>query len=156
MLEEIFKLYVLSNNYNKVKKHYKINASVTNAKFGDVVEILSNDTILIAVYIDDSQALLMSEYWELARHKDLIVSFKHALSNKWIIQLDKRLYNVKSYSIAGNLSENDIEILKLTLLDHKPLPLDKTGPKIPPNPEDIRMKFSEEEMKKVILYNDFL
>ncbi len=152
MLEKLFKIYTHSN---KLKIKNKPNLSKVSANFGDCLEIVSEDEILIAVYIGDNQALLMSEFWEFAREKDIIVDFSHAIADKWIVQLDKRLYNIKDFSVVGSLFEDDKKIL-LDAISGKPLPKEKTGPKIPPNPKDFRTKFAIKELKKILLYNAFL
>ncbi len=151
MLDTLLKAYLRSNKL-KVKVRTEQTDKPINVNFGDVIEILFSNQLLVAVYVGNQEALLMSEFWEFAREKDLIVEFNHSIANKWIIQLDKRLYEVKNFSIAGSLSDSDKQMLR-DVLAGKELPPSKTGPKIPPNPEDPRMKFGVEEAKKVLRYN---
>jgi len=151
MLDTLLKAYLRSNKV-KLKVRTEQTDKPINVNFGDVIEISHNNQLLIAVYIDDNEALLMSEFWEFAREKDIIVNFSHPIADKWIIELDKRLYDVRNFVVIGSLTDEDKQLLS-DILGGKELPPSKTGPKIPPNPKDPRMKFSAEEAKKVLRYN---
>jgi len=128
------------------------------AKFGDIIEIHTNGQLLIAAAVSDSEAILMSEFIELATHTDFIVSINHAISEKWIIETDKRLYLTPQmkYNVYGKLNENDKAMLKDIIIEGKPAPAEKSGPKVPPNPKDPRMKFKLEELEKTMLVNKHL
>ncbi len=148
MLEYLFSVY---ENINKLKiKVWEGKNTVAN--FGDVIEMVNDEQLLIAVYIGNQEALLMSEFWEFAREKDLIVEFDHPIAERWIIELDQRLYEVKSFNIVGKLLNEDIKLLT-SILNGAEIPSHKSGPKVPPNTVDPRIKFGIEETKKVLSYN---
>jgi len=152
-LSEIFSVYKQSSKIEAPKQ-----MSNQTTKFGDIIEIYTNDQLLIAAVVSDSESILMSEFTELATHTDFIVQIKHAIADKWIIETDKRLYLTPQmkYNICCTLDEKDKSILKDIIIEGKSLPAEKSGPKIPPNSKDPRVKFKREELKKTMLVNKHL
>jgi hypothetical protein len=154
-LNELFDVY---KKTNKIKFKEIKETSNQQMDFGDIIEIYAGNQMLIAVVISDSnEALLMSEFIEFATNTDFIVSINHAIAEKWIIETDKKLYlnsGVK-YRIVTKLGHKDSEILR-KILKGNPVPAEKSGPKIPPNPKDPRYKFKLEELKKTMLVNKHL
>jgi len=152
-LDQLFSVYTQAN-----KVIFKEPKELSNqtTKFGDIIEIYTLNQMLVAVVISDSEAILMSEFVEFATHTDFIVQIKHAIADKWIIETDKRLYLTQmKYNVYGKLNENDKAILK-DIIKGKHVPAEKSGPKLPPNPKDPRMKFKQEEIKKTMLINKHL
>ncbi|MGC9168810.1 MAG: hypothetical protein ACP5GK_07845 [Desulfurella sp.] len=148
ILDDLLKVYKKSKI--KVKSPKELNKKVLS--FGDIIEIYEPE-FAIAVYIEDNTAILMSNFWEFATNSDMFVDVSHPIADKWIIELDKRIFldNAK-YSHYGKLNENDINLLKKAL-DGEELPPSKTGPKVPFNPKDARYKFKFEELKKTLKFN---
>jgi len=153
-LDQLFSVY---KQANKIKFKAPEQMSNQTAKFGDIVELWIGNQLLIATAISDSEALLMSEFTELATHTDFIVQIKHAIADKWIIETDKRLYLTPQtkYNVCGTLDEKDKTILNM-IIEGKPVPPQKSGPKMPPNHKDPRVKFKQEELKKTLLINKHL
>ena len=144
---------------NKIKFKEPKQMSNQTLQFGDILEIYVEGQLLIATAISDSEACLMSEFTEFATHTDFIVyHVDHLIADKWIIETDKRLYltGEEIYRITSRLNETDISILKDIIVESKPAPTEKSGPKLPPNPKDPRYKFKQEELKKTLLINKHL
>lgn len=153
ILQKLYEIYVQAQKMN-IKP--PSNLSTTKPEFGDVVEIYHQKKIFVVVCVGNDEYLLMSEYWEFASDSDLIVDFNHAFRDKWIVELDKRLYvNPKKYIICGKLCQDDIDILKQALKG-MPLPVSKTGVKSPFNPKSPLWKFKKQELKKTLVFNKHL
>jgi len=152
-LDQIFSVYTQSSDKIEAPK-----GSSDPIRFGDIVEIYAHNQLLVCAAISDSEGLLMSEFWELATNTDMIVELDHPIASKWMIETDKRLYltGKEIYRITSRLNENDRTILKDIILNGRPVPIQKSGPKIPPNPKDPRMKFKLEELEKTMLVNKHL
>ena len=155
-LNQLFSVYRQANK-NKIKLSTQL-LSNKKPEFGDILEIYVDNSLIIGVAVSESEAILMSEFWELATHTDFIVQIKHAIADKWIIETDKRLYLTPQikYNICCTLDKKDKTILKDIIIEGKSVPAEKSGPKIPPNPKDPRMKFKLEELKKTMLVNKHL
>jgi hypothetical protein len=154
-LSEIFSIYKRSSS-NKIEAPEQM--SNQTLQFGDIIEIYTHNQLLIAVAISESEAMLMSEFYELGTHTDLIIQMQHPIAEKWIIQTDKRLYlsSETKYNICCSLNEEDKTILKDIIEGKSSIPIEKSGPKTPLNPKDPRYKFKRSELKKTILVNKHL
>jgi len=153
-LNQLFRLY---KETNKIKVPEQQQMSSQSLQFGDVLEIYTHNRLLIVVVVSDSEALLMSEFTELATHTDFIVHVDHPISDTWIIETNQRLYLTPQtkYNICCTLDQQTKTVLK-DILAGSPVPIQKSGPKIPPNPKDPRMKFKLEELEKTMLVNKHL
>jgi len=154
-LNQLFSVYRQANK-NKIKLSAQL-LSNKKPEFGDILEIYVDNSLIIGVAVNESEAILMSEFWEFATNTDLIIQIEHPIANKWIVETDKRLYLTPQikYNICCTLYEKDKNILK-DILAGSPVPAEKSGPKIPPNPKDPRYKFKLEELKKTMLVNKHL
>jgi hypothetical protein len=154
LLEQLFEVY---EKANKIPVTKVPQLSDKKAEFGDVIEICFQNQMFVAVVIDENTAILMSDFWEFATNTDMVVNFDHVVANKWIVEVDKRMYlePLVIYNIVGSLSTNDIKILE-KVLDGRPIPPEKSGPKVPLNKKDPRYKFKMEELKKTMMINQWL
>ncbi|MGC8483729.1 MAG: hypothetical protein ACP5OE_08825 [Thermodesulfobium sp.] len=151
ILDDLLRVYERSKIRSKIELPKETNKK--ELTFGDIIELYKPEFVL-AVYIGNNTAILMSNFWELGTDKDMIVNISHTIANRWIIELDKRIFlsNSTLYSYCGKLDEGDASLLKKAL-DGEALPPSKTGPKVPFNPKDPRYKFKFEESKKTIKFN---
>jgi len=150
ILDDIYKAYKQSN---LIRINVEHPTNPQHLRFGDIIEIY-NPIFVLAVYVGDDQALLMSNFWELGMNTDLVVEFNHTISNKWIIEIDKSIFITSDicYLRVSRLSTEDKNLLK-NVLNGDPIPPEKSGPKVPFNPKDPRYKFKKNEAEKTLKFN---
>jgi hypothetical protein len=155
-LNQLFSVYRQANK-NKIKLSTQL-LSNKKPEFGDILEIYVDNSLIIGVAVSESEAILMSEFWEFATNTDFIVQIEHAIANKWIVETDKKLYLTAQikYNICCTLDEKDKTILKDIIIEGKSVPVSLSGPKTPHNNKDPRMKFKLEELQKTMLVNKHL
>jgi hypothetical protein len=155
-LNQLFSVYRQANK-NKIKLSAQL-LSNKKPEFGDVLDIYVDNSLIIGVAVNESESILMSEYWEFATNTDFIVQIEHTIADKWIIETDKRLYLTAQikYNICCTLDEKDKTILKDIIIEGKSVPVSLSGPKTPHNNKDPRMKFKLEELQKTMLVNKHL
>ncbi len=123
----------------------------TSASFGDILEIAMEEDFIIGTYIDNERALLMSEFYELAGPKDIIVEFEHILGYVWLIETDRPIDLSRAFGFRaiGILSEEDKSLLK-SVLDGNPIPRNKRGLNVPyNNPTYPQNVFKAQEKKRL-------